>query len=442
MRVVRQARGASTTRDKRGERDKVLTLRDYVGPWCDDREARGIGSAQTDRTRLEQYILCAKVDGDQLLGDLPIEDIRPYHARNLIRGLRARTGEDRLAPRTIKHIYRLLHNVFTSAVVEERIISNPIKVEKSELPKMVDADREWRINATYLVLEVELLISSPLLPPERRVLYALKAIAGMRHGEAAALCWRHIDYTYEPLAKVNIVQAYDSIDRVVKETKSEEVRAVPLHPTLAMILAAWKEHWEHVYGRKPTPDDFVAPTRTMQPVNAADLGHAMHDDLDALGLRKEAGKTRKRGGHDLRSWYKTRTVEDGGDSLIVRRTTHAPPKDVNGGYERFTWATICREVSKLKISVLGEALAISPDSMQVSKTATARWAHRQVGLVTRPDVAQVNFASDPANLRRPVPLRRTAARMLEKALLVGDIPKALKITREIAGLDLRGETNE
>ncbi|HTL32338.1 MAG TPA: hypothetical protein VL326_04410, partial [Kofleriaceae bacterium] len=68
-------------------------------------------------------------------------------------------------------------------------------------------------------------------------------------------------------------------------------------------------------------------------------------DLARLGLRVDAGEERDRGGHDLRGWYKTRTIEDGADSLIIRRTTHAPPRDVDSGYQRFSWATICREVA-------------------------------------------------------------------------------------------------
>jgi hypothetical protein len=102
---------------------------------------------------------------------------------------------------------------------------------------------------------------------------------------------------------------------------------VPVHPTLAKILAAWKlSHWERIYGRAPTPDDFVVPTRNMTPVDSSDANHALKADLAVLGLRLEAGEHRDRGGHDLRGWYQTRTIEDGGDSLIIRRTTHAPPR--------------------------------------------------------------------------------------------------------------------
>jgi hypothetical protein len=101
---------------------------------------------------------------------------------------------------------------------------------------------------------------------------------------------------------------------------------------------------------------------------------AFKADLTALGLRVEAGERRDRGGHDLRSWYKTRCIEDGADSLIVRRTTHAMPDDVNSGYERFPWATICREVSKLRVGILGgEVLELATSSATTELSAQKRW---------------------------------------------------------------------
>ena len=89
-----------------------------------------------------------------------------------------------------------------------------------------------------------------------------------------------------------------------------------------------------------------------------------------LGLRIEAGEHRDRGGHDLRSWYETRAIEDGADSLILRRSTHAAPKDVAGGYERFSWKVICREVAKLEIGLLdGEILMLGT----AERRASNRW---------------------------------------------------------------------
>jgi hypothetical protein len=64
----------------------------------------------------------------------------------------------------------------------------------------------------------------------------------------------------------------------------------------------------------------VVPTRNLTPIDASDAVRAFKADLEELGLRIEAGARRDRGGHDLRGWYKTLCIEDGADSLIVRRT--------------------------------------------------------------------------------------------------------------------------
>ncbi len=126
---------------------------------------------------------------------------------------------------------------------------------------------------------------------ERRASSALKAIAGLRHGEVAGLRWRHYDPTLEPLGRLVIATSYDT-----GRTKTEVTRRVPVHPTLGRILAAWKiSHWERIYGGAPSADDLVVPTRNMTTVDASDAVHAFKADLEALGLRVEAGEHRDRG---------------------------------------------------------------------------------------------------------------------------------------------------
>jgi integrase len=328
-----------------------VTVASYAEQWTKERAARGLGCARPDLSRLRDHAFPA-------LGQMLLDEVKPHHVRELVRSLRA---AGKLAPRTIIAVFRTLRTMFESAVVDELVAANPIRAKPGDLPKKRDKDPTWRSQATYVTREVEQLISDPRIPVERRVQYALKSIAGMRHGEVAALTWRRIDHDAQPLARINIAEAFDSKTRRVKSTKTEDTRAVPAHPTLAKILAAWRlSHWQRIYGRAPALDDFVVPARTMTPVKAAEAGEAFVCDLATLELRVDAGKRRKRGGHDLRSWYKTQTIEDGGDSLIIRRTTHAIPGDVNAGYERFSWATICREVGKLRVSVLdGEVLPLA-----------------------------------------------------------------------------------
>ena len=116
------------------------------------------------------------------LGSILVADVRPRHIRDMVRALR-KAGK--LAPRTILNIYGLVHTMFRDAVIEELADANPCVLKRGELPTKVDADPEWRTEATYTVNEVERLISDSLIPVERRVQYALKALAGLRHGEVA-----------------------------------------------------------------------------------------------------------------------------------------------------------------------------------------------------------------------------------------------------------------
>jgi integrase len=315
-----------------------LTVKSYSEAWLKEREERGIRSVADERSRLKHAL--------PHIGSVRLDQLDSEQVRDLVRALR----KTALAPRSIHHVYSTLHNMFENAEIEGKVSRNPIKVKRGELPKKRDADPEWRALATFTTDEVERLISDPALPVERRVMYALKALAGLRHGEAAALRWRHYQKA-QPLGRLTIAVAWDSNKSKEKSTKTETSHGVPVHPALAQILAAWKlSHWARIYGRQPTADDLIVPTRTMRPVNKTDAARAMKEDLRALGLRIEAGKTRSRGGHDLRAWFQTQTVEDGADSVIIDRVTHAPPATVAADYSRYSWKALCREVSKLSIS--------------------------------------------------------------------------------------------
>lgn len=354
-----------------------MTVREYGQKWCDERDSRSVACVPEDRARLDRYAYPS-------VGDVRLSEFKPKNALDLVRKLKALREEDgtpTISSRTVLHVYSTLHNLFAGALVDELVTANPVIVRRGELPQKQDADPEWRSQATYTVGEVTLLMTSPLVPLERRVMYALKALTGMRHGEAAALCFRHIDESATPLPRITVAQAWCSRESIVKRTKTGSVHAVPVVEALARILTEWRtKHWQRIYGRAPTSDDFVVPARTMRCVNASDAGEYMKRDLTSLGLRVEAGKLRDRGGHDLRSWYQTRMIEDGADSLIIRRTTHAPPKDVNSGYERFSWQAVCREASKLRIPLpKGELLRLPNEeeavthSLQSEANASNRW---------------------------------------------------------------------
>jgi len=344
-----------------------LTLAAYAKRWLLEREALGVRSTSDDETRLRLHVL-------PTLGMHRLDEVRPMHIRDLVRELRK--GE--LAPKTVRNIYGLVHSLFEDAVGDELLMTNPCKLKRKQLPKNRDADPEWRGLATYTVNEVERLFSDPLVPVDRRVQYALKALAALRHGEVAALRWRHYDPTREPLGGLTIAFSYDSKKREEKPTKMEDTRRVPVHPVLAKILAAWRlSHWERIYGHAPGPDDLVVPTRNATHVNAGEAGKAMKLDLAELGLRVDAGKLRDRGGHDLRAWFITTAKEHGASADLLQRVTHKAGTDVQSLYTRPLWAALCAQVDKLKCSILGgEVLELAAVRAAVELSSLKRWRKR------------------------------------------------------------------
>jgi integrase len=345
----------------------VWTVRTFSRRWLNERRKRGLRSVDKEESRIRHHVL-------PKIGDLRIDQARPRDIRDLVRGLQVSGG---LAPRTIHNVYGDVRTMFGDALSDELIPTNPCVLKRGDLPAKVDKDPEWRTEAVYDLAEVERLISDPDIPPERRVLNALKALAGLRHGEAAGLRWRHFDDTLEPLGRLLIATSYDS-----GRTKTDVTRRVPVHPTLAKILTAWRdEHWARVYGRARTDDDLIVPTRAMNPIQAADGARMFKADLKALGLRTGAGQFRDRGGHDLRAWFITTCQENGAHRDLLRVVTHTGKGDIVSGYTRASWPALCAEVAKLKCAISGDqVLELATGFATGEKRARNRWV-KLVGAV-------------------------------------------------------------
>lgn len=74
----------------------------------------------------------------------------------------------------------------------------------------------------------------------------------------------------------------------------------------------------------------------------------------------KAGTKRDRGGHDLRSWFITTCQEHGAHRDLLRVSSHGAGSDVISGYTRATWAALCAEVRKLRISAKPRGQVVTP----------------------------------------------------------------------------------
>ncbi len=342
-----------------GQRNKAVTLQEFANlTWFETRRGM-VSGADRDEGRLELHVFPRHSDpklGSIHLGAMPLEDVRARHLKQLFAIIRR---EETLAPKSIHNVYGVLQALFRDAEIEGLIDRSPCILNHHQLGKNVDKDSEWRKSAVYTRVELEQLVSDVRIPLERRVMYGLEGIGGLRHGEAAGLRWRHIDTTTKPLGQLQIATSYDQ-----GHTKTWVTRYQPIHPVLASLLAEWKlSGWSAMLGKQPGPDDLVVPTP--KPTNKGPRVPAgsmrssgwswkrFAQDLELLGYRH-------RRGHDLRRTCISLARSDGAIMDILRRGTHRPPKEVIEGYTTFEWDVQCRELLKLQLNPgpMGEVIAM------------------------------------------------------------------------------------
>ncbi len=346
-----------------------LTLRAFAARWLDSRETETV---EDDRGRIDNHILPA-------IGDIAIAALRPRHVRAFVESLsqkkklgnKTKDGsrvatDELLAPRTVRHVYATLRAMLNDAVADELIPSSPC-VLKDELPEKKDKDRTWRRTAVFVRDEVQTIISAPAasIPEDRRVMYAIMFLGAMRFGECAALTWRDYDATIAPLGRLVIEKSYSSKSRKVKGTKTENPREMPVHPTLARILADWKlGGFERSTGRRPSPDDLIVPSRRGAPRNANHMLRRFHEDLDRVGLRE-------RRQHDTRRTFISIARADGARADVLRTMTHGATGDIVDSYTTLPWATLCEEVAKVRIEVIEGKLIELPIAVGSTQLVTS-----------------------------------------------------------------------
>jgi integrase len=323
------------------------TVKAYAKLWLVERQALDVDWT-ADRGRLAHHIL-------PIIGDLTLAEVRLKHIADMVRVLRTTKS---LAPRTIRNIYSVASALFRDARLAELIDVNPCGLDSRQLGEVTDKDSEWRGRAVFDVGEVVTLISDERIPVDRHVVYALELLAGVRPGETAALRWRHWDVTTPILGQLTVANAYSTRKNRQKSTKTKSVKFVPVHPTLAAMLAEWRGiGWPAMFGRTPQPDDLIVPlppdaassrrSRQGEPFRGYDYsGKRWREaDLPALGWRQ-------RRHYDMRATFITLALEHGADPLVIEsRVTHTKKtRTAFDGYNRGRqWEATCREVAKLAI---------------------------------------------------------------------------------------------
>lgn len=314
-----------------------VTLGEYAETWIQRQHDRKLKTAKDMETRMRLHVL-------PKLGARALEDVRPRDVISFVREVAA--GE--LAPRSVHHVYDVLRSLMRDAQIDEVIVSSPCVLPPGTLPKKKDADPTWRIGALLTREELEILISDERVPLDRRTYYALIAFCGLRHGEAAGRRWRDYDPLSRPLGRLVVSTQYDD-----QPLKTEQPRLVPVHPTLAAILAEWRLTGFGSYlGRSPKPGDWIVPSRLGACRSVRHTHSKLQQDLERLGLRP-------RRTHDLRRTLITIARADGADKEVLRAITHGASSDVLDMYTSYPWETLCRAISGVRISRRGRSTSQS-----------------------------------------------------------------------------------
>lgn len=249
--------------------------------WAERRKAEEVPMAAKELQRFNDHVI-------PVIGDVRLLDVRPRHAHQLVKALKAKKSlQGLLAPRTIRNIFFEVRQAFQDAVLEEILPGNPMILRRGTLPGVVDKDPTWRPLAVFTAAEVEQLISDPRVSIHRRVAYAIEFLTGLRTGQVSALRWGDYEPEMEPLGRIVSALSWDSYGKKFKGTKTQVTHEVPVHPTLAKVLAAWKlTGWRERMGRAPTGDDLIIPNINNQPRDVRKALEDFYEDLDRLGLRR------------------------------------------------------------------------------------------------------------------------------------------------------------
>jgi integrase len=328
-----------------------MTVARWGQTWLRTREAKGIATVDDYRSRLTNHIL-------PHIGHLRLDKVTPDHIGEVMRIAASGT----LAPRTQRHVYGTMHAMFARAV-PRLIETNPCSIHPDELPQKKDADPEWRPTAIFSREEVQLLVTSPDVPADRRTFYAVMFLGGLRFGEIAALKVRHYRPETEPLGQLQVGRSYNSKKAKLKGVKTDRPRLVPVHPWLAQVLGWWLAHgWQEMMGRPPEDDDVLIPTKLGGHRSCSTGWRQMNGggprkdregregkwaatpgDLGTLGLRP-------RRQHDTRRTFITLARADGATKDLLRLVTHGPEGDIVDIYTEMPWSALCAEVAKLKLA--------------------------------------------------------------------------------------------
>jgi len=284
------------------------------------------------------------------LGPLRLTEVTKARMLTWIADLAKKRGRygERIAPATVRKVSATCRALFREAVKRDLVVTNPCVWTRSDLPRKVTVSRTR--DGGLSAEQVGLLIGDPRLPEDRRVLYALELLTGMRTGEAAARRWCDWQPVFlGELGRLVVATSYNTRHAIVKTTKTDVEKWAPVHPVLAEMLRQWKAAgWARAFGRVPGPDDLIVPAEKGGHRNNGTSHRLWWADLEALGIPR-------RRHYETRATFRSLALAGGAVEKDLDRITHPSPKAASDLYDRpaLLWPRLCAAVRCVAVEPRG-----------------------------------------------------------------------------------------
>lgn len=285
----------------------------------------------SERAHVRRYVI-------PVLGAMRVQDVTRGVVLRFVKA-QERAG---LKPKTVRNIHGTRHSLFAWIVDEQELLqTNPCSLGRNKLPRTTSADkRRHRERNTFTREEVRELVTSPKIPDDRRILYALAFFTGTRRSEAIALQWCDYDSSTLPLGRIIVRRTYRHAT-----TKTDVERPVPVHPWLAALLDGWhRDGFARHVGRHPRPEDPIAPKRDGMTRSPWWALVGLKEDLAEIGLRT-------RGMHSLRRAFESLSIGDGAPRESIRALLHTSDRDSTDIYFAPEWSQLCAAVRCLDLGI-------------------------------------------------------------------------------------------
>jgi integrase len=289
-----------------------LTVRDWLTTWL---------AAVREEVAPKSFERYAEIVRNFLapsLGNLPLVKLAPSHIQDAYNiwaaGGRRDGKKGGLAPRTRRHIHRILYSALARAVEQQLLARNPAEVFKKRLPKVDHREMTTLSPEQSARLLAEIKHTRIYWP----VLLALAT--GMRRGEVFALRWRNVDLDRGSLRVMESLEQTKTGIRF-KAPKTDRTRTITLPAfAIAELRRLKREQAEELFmlGVRQSGETLVCARADGLPLQPQSLTHQF---TRLIGRIKELPRVRF---HDLRHSHATQLLLTGVHPKVAQeRLGHA-----------------------------------------------------------------------------------------------------------------------